>query len=889
MKLSEVVEKYRAEMETRGVREAAHDFDNLARAQEGAADGAEVFTRQTDLNEKAITRTASKLEAMTRQNDAVSASAARLARMESLVAAERAKGATITDANIRALDNLRAKHAAVVAASNDNAKAAKLSSADLANLSAQLQDIFVMTASGMSPITTLIQQGPQIADVFGRKGSGATAAIAEFGWTLLRLAVHPITLTAAAAATAGYAMLQWQLQVDALTVSLNGLGRASGLTAEGAGLIADRAGRAAGISSATARGLASQYLGAGVPANALGGAIGMTRDFGRKLGITNDEAATTLAGALADPAHGAEELARKFGILSFAQREEIVQIAALGDKAAASAKLVGDLRENLKKLEDPTWNVSRALDDLKTSALDFLNRIGRGLVGGEVENEFARQKRFAQAQQNLVSGRLDQALDRQLGLDKIASDAAFAAREITAQTFAQREAIAIEKGREQALRDTKNATQHLMEAEAERLRLLAEAQRKVEDYSRAGARDRAISSAMTPYERSRRQIVEEGNELLRQIPASAPAQRATPRRESDATRSTRELLAEADRRGLEATQENFQKLINEGVGSPKLKGRLINLNEGMSQSTVDVPDVDRSRLEKQARAETAARLRALAENQEREFTNRINTDIEAQNRLLAAQTESLGKTTEEITRATKQQELLNQAKQQGLPLTQSLTQAIEEEAARYGRLARETEDAADRQRRLVDAMDQIRSTTKEVFSSVVSDVASGTSALEIFSKTARRVGDRLLSSGVDTLVDSVFGRAGKAGGGLFGNLLSGIFGAFDEGGIVGAPGGRTMRAPLSAFVGAPHYAAGGPVGVIAHAGELILNTAQQGNLAAALHMTSARGRNDNARGAPGSVINFNFPPGTDVRAFKQSEGQITAMVARAVARGQRSL
>lgn len=40
-------------------------------------------------------------------------------------------------------------------------------------------------------------------------------------------------------------------------------------------------------------------------------------------------------------------------------------------------------------------------------------------------------------------------------------------------------------------------------------------------------------------------------------------------------------------------------------------------------------------------------------------------------------------------------------------------------------------------------------------------------------------------------------------------------------------------------------------------------------------------------GAP-MVINFNFPQGTDVGSFQRSEGQISAMLARVVSKGQRN-
>ena len=37
------------------------------------------------------------------------------------------------------------------------------------------------------------------------------------------------------------------------------------------------------------------------------------------------------------------------------------------------------------------------------------------------------------------------------------------------------------------------------------------------------------------------------------------------------------------------------------------------------------------------------------------------------------------------------------------------------------------------------------------------------------------------------------------------------------------------------------------------------------------------------------TVNFNLPPGSDANSFRQSQGQIAAMVSRAVSRGQRNL
>lgn len=43
-----------------------------------------------------------------------------------------------------------------------------------------------------------------------------------------------------------------------------------------------------------------------------------------------------------------------------------------------------------------------------------------------------------------------------------------------------------------------------------------------------------------------------------------------------------------------------------------------------------------------------------------------------------------------------------------------------------------------------------------------------------------------------------------------------------------------------------------------------------------------------ANSGPPTIINFNFPQGTDVASFQRSETQISAMIARATARGQRN-
>jgi phage-related minor tail protein len=56
-----------------------------------------------------------------------------------------------------------------------------------------------------------------------------------------------------------------------------------------------------------------------------------------------------------------------------------------------------------------------------------------------------------------------------------------------------------------------------------------------------------------------------------------------------------------------------------------------------------------------------------------------------------------------------------------------------------------------------------------------------------------------------------------------------------------------------------------------------------------LFVPHAAGRVVAGKAAPVTQIHFHFPPGTDADSFRRSQGQISALVCRTVARGQRNL
>lgn len=110
------------QMETKGVAEAASQFDRLDAAQKRAAGGADVLTKQVEIQEKSVTRVGSKLEAYARANDPLAKALANVERGERLVAAARQQGLEVTDAQLRAVDQARARYTALTGATNDNSK-----------------------------------------------------------------------------------------------------------------------------------------------------------------------------------------------------------------------------------------------------------------------------------------------------------------------------------------------------------------------------------------------------------------------------------------------------------------------------------------------------------------------------------------------------------------------------------------------------------------------------------------------------------------------------------------------------------------------------------------------------------------------------------------------
>lgn len=290
--------------------------------------------------------------------------------------------------------------------------------------------------------------------------------------------------------------------------------------------------------------------------------------------------------------------------------------------------------------------------------------------------------------------------------------------------------------------------------------------------------------------------------------------------------------------------------------------------------------------------EKAARAYELIDAKIRE----ANDDIDRQNSLLDVQAGTFGKTAGQIAEATRRQEMLNLFMQQGVPITEELTAKINEYAAKAGLAAQKGDDLAKVQRNVIGDMDAIRGAARDGLGTFINDLRQGKSAGEAFADALTKIEDKLMNRILDKFMNSLFGESGSAQGGLFGGFFSAIFGSHEIGGVVGAAS-TFSRVPLSAFIGAPHFASGGMVGgarpIIAHDGEIVLNAAQQANTAAAIRMASrmtAAPANSNAVAAPVSVNLYGAPAGTRVEQKTDQQGgqRIEVIMDKAVARSIQS-
>lgn len=244
-------------------------------------------------------------------------------------------------------------------------------------LSYQITDTWQSFMLGMPPMQILMQQGPQVIDVFG--GIGNTLRHMRQFITPARLGLGLLATTAIVGVTSWNAYLKSTKEVETAHA---GLGR--GLATSSAQLeMAARAGaNAAGISIKAARTMEVQFLRTGkIGAEHYDDLIGLSKDFAATLGLESDVAGAQLADMFSDPAKAAETLYQKYGLIDAATMRYVQTLAAQNRQSEAQGALLDKLPKQLAKAADALTGLQRVKQGVGAFVSDLGDGIGEAIDG----------------------------------------------------------------------------------------------------------------------------------------------------------------------------------------------------------------------------------------------------------------------------------------------------------------------------------------------------------------------------------------------------------------------------------------------------------------------------------------------------------------------------
>lgn len=360
--------------------------DNASAGANAAAAAIERVGVTAERTETKVTAAGRSAVALAGRYDDVTRAASRLTRAEAELAAARdtlrhgvETGTVTLDQQARALAALESKVSSARRAAvelhgtlDSGVKSTNGASAAVRGLGIQMFDVVPQLASGANVMTTLVQQGGQVAQMaaatgtsFGALARGAAAAV--FG-------INPLIL-AAGAAVAGIAALGLAAETaDRRMAGIQNTIRATRTDYEGLAATAEAAARAVARSGnlglSDARGAATaivarpEFVGSQGDLESL---IRTAENLAARLGIDATDAAKKLAGGMRDAAG----LAREFEGRLVGFDTELTRSVDLQARAGRSAEAYGVVLDKLKTATDGA--ADQALTSLGRSVRDLGN------------------------------------------------------------------------------------------------------------------------------------------------------------------------------------------------------------------------------------------------------------------------------------------------------------------------------------------------------------------------------------------------------------------------------------------------------------------------------------------------------------------------------------
>lgn len=739
-------------------------------------------------------------------------------------------------------------------------QAAVLSSYQLANLSFQINDVATMAAMGARPLQILASQGGQIYQILSQGQGGVRASLSYLLETVTGL-ITPFRLAAAGAtalAAAGVAIgVSWRNAQSQINLALTGVGGAAGVTAGDINSISLAVAAAGELTVSEAREIALAMASTGkVSADVISRVTALGHSVELVFGTDAKGAAELLAGALADPAKGVDELNKRLLAFDDATSQNIKNLTVQNRLFDAQTLLTSGLEKSIGRASEQTTLWGYAYDQAAAKASYFFGVIGQGIN---------RAAGFQDPKEALE--------DAQSKLD---------------QMMANRSGVLVGGRIPQRISVTE------IDAQIEKVRQLAEAYNRIADNDREAAHvresldfgnivrglDPALSK-LTELQSTLKRVKEDlfNNEINGRVAPDTftAAIHAVSALESqvallqkykglaeDKYRITSISLGQADEEnriaiaGINARTPAqkadivYQQTVNSlrqqgiGIGEAMIRADMARA-QSLAQSQHDLSEAARDRLYQNRQdleqgelqnsligrsVEVSTRLTAqfqlLGAAKAEAFKNGTTVSIQEQLQALITADEKARQAVE-AARKNVQMNLSFSGDQLGrTPIEQNVYSTMQSAGLLdNGKIIGSQNQMIAAEIRLNEEMQRSIDLQKDFVSTTFHGMLQGKSAVESLASALDNLGSKILDNSLDALFAGLKGVGATSSGGIFGgNILPGIL---HSGGVVGNDNYPHRSISPLAFLGAPRYHSGGIAGfkpgempAILEKGELVI-------------------------------------------------------------------
>ncbi|AWN47151.1 hypothetical protein DK419_13190 [Methylobacterium terrae] len=259
----------------------------------------------------------------------------------------------------------------------ETANTTRLAAYQVQNLRSQFVDVGVSLQGGMNPLTVLLQQGPQIAQVFG-PGTGLRGIIG--GIVTEAQALVPLSVGIAGgilggvgAVARGY--LAWDAAQKQVAVGITGLGRQSGIAAGEIEQIA----RSSTLATDSAARYATAFASTGnASRDTLADALKFTRDFSTTFGTSFDEAAKIQTEFFSDTSTAYDKYAARLGAYNATTSRLISDLQKQGKGTDAVRVAFEQINPALARYNDLASYSTKATTFLSDAWGNLWSNVNRG-------------------------------------------------------------------------------------------------------------------------------------------------------------------------------------------------------------------------------------------------------------------------------------------------------------------------------------------------------------------------------------------------------------------------------------------------------------------------------------------------------------------------------